>query len=295
MKLLFHLVRADVRRFRLLLAAWVLIEVLSTIFTGVRPILADDRRMLTAVELLGTVLFLTRWLGMIVIVALVVQTHPLVGSDAFWMTRPIPPRALFTSKVLLLGTTFIAVPALCAVILTAVCRFPMAEVVLVALQTILLQSLWLAIVMALSAVTRNLARFALVAGGVLVSFVLLISIAIAVAMRNTPDGPQLSDVTSRSVSSATAGVVLLLLLITAVVMPLVVQYRTRSTRLSVGAGVAGVVVVIVVALMWPSHPRPLPVPDWANRESALHLVAESPRGEFSSLGHWSPWNRSEAW
>jgi hypothetical protein len=295
MKLLFHLVRADVRRFRLLLAAWVLIEVLSTIFTGVRPLLADDRRMLTAVELLGTVLFLTRWLGMIFIVPLVVQTHPLVGSDAFWMTRPITPRGLFTSKVLLLGTTFIAVPALCAGVLTAVCRFPMAEVVLVALQTILLQSLWLAIVMALSAVTRNLARFALVAGGVLVSFVLLISVAIAVAMRNIPDGPQLSDVTSRSASSATAGVVLLLLLITAVVTPLVVQYRTRSMRVSVGAGVAGVAVVIVVALMWPSHPRPLPVPEWANRESALQLVAASPNGEFSSLGDWSPWNRSEGW
>jgi hypothetical protein len=295
MKLLVHLVRADVRRFSLLLALWVLIEILSTIFTGVRPVLADDRRMLTAAEILGTVLFMTRWLGMFVIVPLVVQTHPLVGSDAFWMTRPIPPPALLASKVLLIGTTFIAVPALCAVVLTAVCRLPMAEVVLVGLQTILVQTLWLAIVMALSALTRNLARFALVAGGVLVSLVLLFSIMIAVAMRNIPDGPQLSDVTGRPASSATAGVVLLLLLITAVVVPLVVQYRTRSTRVSVGTGVAGVAVVIVVALMWPSHPRSVPVPEWANRESAVHLVAESPKGEFTSLGDWSPWSRSEGW
>ncbi len=39
MKLVAHLVRADVRRFRLLLAGWVLMEVLHTVFTGVQPVL----------------------------------------------------------------------------------------------------------------------------------------------------------------------------------------------------------------------------------------------------------------
>ena len=28
---------------------------------------------------------------MLVLIPAGVQTHPLVGSDAFWMTRPIPP------------------------------------------------------------------------------------------------------------------------------------------------------------------------------------------------------------
>ena len=292
MKLVAHLVRADVRRFRLLLAAWVLIEVLSTVFTGVRPVLDADPRTMTAVGLLGTVLFLTRWLGMIAIVALVVQTHPLVGSDAFWMTRPIPPRALLASKVLLLGTTFIAVPALCEAVLMTACLVPVGELVLVSLQTLLFQSLWLALVMALSALTRNLARFALLAGGLLASLVLVISVMLAVAMRSISDGPQLGVVASRPVSSPTADVVSLLLLITALVVALAVQYRTRSTRLSVSAGVAGVAIVIVVAWMWPWHPRPLPVPEWASRETSLRLVAESSKGEFDSE-HWSPWGRSE--
>jgi hypothetical protein len=161
-------------------------------------------------------------------------------------------------------------------------------------QTVLLQSLWLAVIMALSAVTRNLARFALVAGGVLVSFVLLISITIAVAMRNLPDRPDLSDVTARSESSATPAVVLLLLLITAVVIPLVIQYRTRSTRDSLAAGAAGVAVAITVASMWPTLPRSLPVPEWASRDSALRLVAESPTGEFS-LNRWSYSSHGDGW
>ena len=103
MKLVAHLVRADVRRFRLLLAGWVLIEIADTVFTGVHPFLIGDSRTSMTIGLLAMVLFFTRWLGMIAIVALVVQTHPLVGSDAFWMTRPIAPRTLLVSKLVLLG------------------------------------------------------------------------------------------------------------------------------------------------------------------------------------------------
>ena len=53
MRLVAHLVRADVRRFRLLLAAWVLMEVLNTVFTGVRPLLAADPRTMTSIGLLA--------------------------------------------------------------------------------------------------------------------------------------------------------------------------------------------------------------------------------------------------
>lgn len=293
--LVFHLVRADVRRFRLLLAVWVLIQIMDTVFRGVRPALASDPRLVTVVGLLGTVLFLTRWLAVIVIVPLVVQTHPLVGSEAFWMTRPIPWRALFASKILLLGTTFVAVPALCELVLMLACRVPIAEMFLVALQSVLFQALWLLIVMALSATTRNLARFALVAGGVLMALALLINIVIAVMIRNMSDGPQLTVVTGRSVPSPTAGVVMLLLLIIAPAAQLVVQYRTRSAKASVGVGVTGVAVAVLVVLLWPSQAQPLPVPAWASRESALRLVAESQKGEFSPLESGAPWNRADGW
>jgi hypothetical protein len=294
-KLLFHLMRADVRRFRMLLGVWVLLQILDTIFTGVRPVLASDARLVTLVELMATILFLTRWLGLILIVALVVQAHPLVGSEAFWMTRPIPWHALFASKIVLLGTTVVAVPVLCEIVLMVACQVPAAEIARVALQTALFQTLWLLIVMGLSAATRNLARFALAAGGVLVGFALLINIAIAVLIRDMPGGPQLTVVTGRSVSSPTAGIVVLLLLIIAAVLQLAVQYRTRSVRVSVGTGVIAVAIVALIGFRWPVQDRPLPVPAWANRESAVRLVAESRTGEFRRYEEWSPWNPSGGW
>jgi hypothetical protein len=295
MKHLFHLISADVRRFRLLLAVWLLIQIVDTIFRGVRPALAPEPRLQTAVELLAMVLFLTRWIGMIVIVPLVVQAHPLVGSDAFWMTRPIPWRALLGSKVVLLWTTIVAAPALCELALMLASRVPLAEIPFVTLQTILFHSLWLFIVMALSTTTRNLARFALVAGSVLVGFGLLINIVIAVMIRNLPDGPQLTAMTPRSVSSPTPGVVLLLLLIIAAVLQILLQYRMRSARASVSAGVGVVAVAVLISILWPWEARPLPVPEWVRQESALRLVAESQQSEFGPLEDRSTWSRSDGW
>ncbi len=292
MKLVAHLVRADVRRFRVLLAAWVLIEIADTVFTGVQPLLTGDSRASMTIGLLAMVLFFTRWLGMAVIVALVVQTHPLVGSDAFWMTRPIPPRVLFASKVLLLATAFLAVPALCAVVLMAAFRVPIGEIVLVAIQTILFQSLWVAIVMALSAMTRNLARFVLVAGALLVSLMLLMSIWIAVAIRNSLEGPQLHEVTGRLVSGPAAGVAMVLLLLAAVLVPIVIQYATRHTRLSAGAGVVALAGAFLILWLWPWQGQPLPIPSWASRESALRLIAASPKGEFRPRDR-SDWNHTQ--
>ena len=295
MTLVAHLVRSDARRFRLLLAAWVLIEIADTVFTGVQPLLPADPRTSTAIGLLAMLLFFARWLGMIVIVALVVQTHPLVGSDAFWMTRPISPRALFASKVLLLSTTFLAIPALCEVVLMAAFRVRLAEVVLVGIQTVLFQSLWVAIVMALAAMTRNLARFVLVAGGVLVSLVLLMSVGIGVAVRNTLEGPQMHEVTGRVVSGPAAGAAMLLLLIAAVVVPLVIQYATRSTRFSALAGVVAFAAACLIIWIWPWQGQAFPVPAWASRESAPVLIAQSSTGEFRRDDRWGAWNPTEDW
>jgi hypothetical protein len=292
---LLHLVRSDLRRFRVLLAIWVLVVVCETIFRGLRPVLAGDPRPDMALELLGTVFMVTRWLGMIVIGALVVQTHPLVGSDAFWMTRPIRWQSLLASKLVLLWTTFVALPAIAEVVLMLACKVPLREVVLVALQVLLYQTLWVSLLVALSSLTRNLARLALVAGSLLVGLILLLNIVIAILMRNMAEGPQMSEVAGRAASSP-AGFIVLLLATTAAAFALItVQYRTRSIRTSVAAGVLGVGAAFAAAAFWPSPVRPLPVPDWAARESAVQLTAVSSRGEFSPHYAGFSSNPSDGW
>ena len=51
----------------------------------------------------------------------------------------------------------------------------------------------------------------------------------------------------------------------------------------------------MILWVWPWPQRPLPVPDWAGKESALRLSAESKKGEFSPRERWSPRGAAETW
>jgi hypothetical protein len=295
MKHLLHLVRADVRRFRILLGLWVLIVIAEAVFRAVRPAFADEIQLSMMFNLLAAVLFTTRWLGMALIVALVVQTHPLVGSDAFWMTRPISWRVLLSSKLVLLVMTLVAVPAVAELALMVACRMSMREALPIALQLILFQCLWLFIFMALSSVTRSLAQLSVVAGGVLIGLILLLNVTLAVMMRRMDDGPRMVDVVPRTEASAAGFVVMLLLTIATAFTLVTVQYRTRWVRRSVLTGAAGICVVLAEVLFWPSPGRLVPVPDWANRESAVQLTAETSRGEFRLSHDSSPLRPGNDW
>lgn len=286
-----HLVRADLRRFGLLLAVCVLIEAAAAIFRGMRPALVADARVVSALELLGTVLQFARWLGMLLLVALVVQTHPLVGSDAFWMTRPIRWRDLLASKLAVLATTFVIVPVLCEAALMLVSRVPASEIPPIVLQAALFQCWWLFLFMALSGATRNLARLALVAGGALVGLALLLNMLIAVMMRGMPDGPQMVDVTGRAGTSPSGGVAMLLLAIAAAAAHVAIQYRTRSIKAAAAASVTGITLTVLLSLYWPWPAPLLPPPSWAAQESAVRLISAAPRGEFRPEG----WNTTGEW
>jgi hypothetical protein len=295
MKLAAHLLRTDGRRFRLLLAAWMLIQVADAVMRGMRPALALDQRLALPLELLATVLFALRWLGTIVIVPLVVQMHPLVGSDAFWMTRPIPSRTLFTSKVLLLGIVLVAVPTACEACLMLAFRVRFEDALGVVLQTAVLQSLLLFSFMTVSVLTSNLARFALSIGGVLVGVVLLLNVLLAVTFRTLSDGPQLSSVGPRWMVSAIPVYTTLILLSAAAIALIIVQYRTRSRPRAVAAGLAGLVVAVLVGVFSPWPLRPFPVPAWATSASSLQLIGETTQGEFSSYDQPVFFGQSSGW
>ena len=257
--------------------------------------LSPATRSCDDVDLLGTVLFLTRWLGMFVIVALVVQTHPLVGSDAFWMTRPISWRELLASKICSwerhssrsrpVRTRPDGWPAGCRSPRLFPSRF----------KPVLFQLPLAPLRDGASSVTKNLARFALVAGSVLIGLILFLNLLIAVMMRRLDDGPQMVEVIPRTESSPIGAVVMLLLIIAAFFTLTAVQYRTRLIRASVLSGVAGIGVAFAAVFLWPSWGRLVPVPDWASRDSSVQLVAESARGEFTPRDNGSPWSRADGW
>jgi hypothetical protein len=109
MKLLAHLVAADVRRVRLPIAAWAAVAIAGMVLQAVLPSFDPFPDRLRALGLTATLLTFADYLLILALVASVVQAHSLVGSTAFWMTRPIRRDVLLASKLVLLTSLLVGV------------------------------------------------------------------------------------------------------------------------------------------------------------------------------------------
>jgi hypothetical protein len=285
-----HLIAADIRRFRLLIIGMVLLMVSVAVLEGVRPVVGTA---VASVELVRSLLSVASNVLALVLVALVIHADALVGSDAFWMTRPINPWALLASKALLLGAVMIAVPVLCEAGLLAVYGVPAGPVARIAAQTAIFDALWLAAAMSIAALTTNLARFAAVLGALIVGLAAVVAVSATVMMARFDDMPP--SFGGMTVSDPTAGFVSTVLMIVACGALVVVQYRKRSRRRSIGVGAVGVVLAFVAAVLWPwpfLRPR-LEVPEWTQNASALSLSADPASVEFPAEGGF--WGRGAQW
>ncbi len=184
-----HLVRWDIRRFRAVLGVWLLVVSATTTLDAIWPRLAADPRTRQLTGAIGNLLALTEVLLSAVLIAQVVQAHALVGTTAFWMTRPIPARSLLSAKLALLGTTMIAAPVVADAVAMAIYQVPTADIIGVSMQTALLWGLWIGALVTAAAMTPNLAKYALLIGSALIATVVTISVIVAVAMYRFENGP----------------------------------------------------------------------------------------------------------
>ena len=267
-----HLLRADLRRHRWLLAAWVAVVAGSALFQAVKPTLDLQGRLQAPVDLLGGLLWLTRALLGALIVALVIQTHSLVGTTPFWMTRPIRPGALLASKAALLVTALAILPLLASAAVMAAYHVPVGPMLGVLTQDGLEACLWLVVLAAVAAVTPTLARFALVIGGLLLG--LVGALVVVTAMLASRDDFEMYAL-AQEASDPAAGLALNVLLIASGLVLLVMQYRTRVRvrAVAVGLACAGVSVLAIEGWPWSLLTPPAEVPSWAASASRPRLVA----------------------
>jgi hypothetical protein len=297
MKLLVHLVSADIRRFRLMIAVWIATVVADTLTTAVGPVVAGQPGPALAVA--AALIWLARMLLFVALVATVVQSHPLVGSDAFWMTRPIPARTLLLSKLVLLTGLLVLVPLVCDAVLMAIYRVPRGEVALVLLQSSLLRILMLVMLMVVASFTPNLARFAVLCGSVLLALAVLSAVAVAIAISEVRDESFVAVEFMATGSSAlpvpgvadpTPALVAILAFIAAGLLVLIVQYRGRSLRRSVPLGVAALFVAWLVPSAWErwlSQEPPMRAPGWADSASTIRLGADTETISVEADAAWS--------
>jgi hypothetical protein len=281
--MLFHLVGADARLFRVQILGWLLLEVLVTATQVFLPSLAASEALNTG----ASVLSFTAQILAIVLTVVIVQTHPLVGTDAFWMTRPIPRSTLLASKLTLLGTLMIGIPVGCDIAQMVIAHVPAGEMARVAAQTALLDALWLGVVMAGAAMTASLARFAALVGAAIATIAVWAAVNLVYLVAHpsnrppTSAGPQIPDPTGE--------VTVVTMIVAAAAGLLLVQYRTRSRTRAGVTGVAGLAAAFAIGAMWPwpfLKPQVV-VPDWARADSALRLSANTGTINFRDGIGWS--------
>lgn len=273
MTLVLHLIRWDVRRFQILLPLWLLLVVASAVLEGAWPVMAVAMAARQTVGITGNLLAIAEVLFSVMFIALVVQEHPLVGTTAFWMTRAIPPLALLASKAILLGAAVVVAPVIAEVVLMIVYGVPAAQIATVATQSALFRALWLGIIMALAALTPNLAKLALVIGGGIMGVVVFIVITVAMLLDRMNDEPPLSG--GGDTYDPTSDFARTVIVIAAAIVLLVLQYRTRARARAIAIGVAGIVIASIADSAWPwplLEPRVV-TPTWAADPAMLHLSA----------------------
>lgn len=249
MNLIIHQFQKDFVRLRVLISLWLLLILLQAVL--IIPGLAEPGEDVTLQIIFKVLANLVPVLQMIlplVLVPLLIHEEPLVGTTAFWFTRPIDGMMLFKSKMLFVTLILILPPFLTELAILAIHGVSMDELFLAVPEILLAQLKFLTYVTVLAALTQTFARFALVGASLFIGYYILGFVIMAIFLYlGTPfflkgwDKPHLEG--SRYVASTLA--------IIAISGSLLVhQYRKRETRRAwVTAGIA-VIVSLLVNHFW---------------------------------------------
>src|SRR5262249_54855519 len=108
------------------------------------------------------------------LVSRLVHEEPLVGRNAFWITRPIAPGALMTAKLVFAALFFVIVPVAGDLVVAAAFGTRVSGLAGVIPPVTLNHLLVVILLMALAALTPSLTRLVLAILGVLATFVVFI-------------------------------------------------------------------------------------------------------------------------
>ncbi len=242
-----HLLKTDIKRSRFLLGAWVLLIAAQCPLAGwnVNP---GDMAMKGVYVTISLLIPLFQVLMLVVIVPHVVQEEPLVGTTAFWYTRPISRPILLKEKALF-GALLVGLPLVVEVCVLAANGVAARDLGLAVPEILLEQFVAVASIATLAALTPSFGKFA-IAGVVILFAAILVSTTVSlVGLYHGPAAilSKMNDfalMKSRTIANS-------LVLSVGAGAILVSQYLTRRTGRSVALAVIVVALSVATANFWP--------------------------------------------
>ncbi len=249
----------DARLLWWLAAAWLLLVALFQVLMFRMAFVPSDLRL---VDPVARALAAARSLIQAVIVALfavlavgVVQADPAIGTTAFWFTRPISVRLLLAAKFLFTGVLLVLVPIAADVVALLAAGLRPGDALATIPASLLVQLAWLLPVMALAAVTLNIAQFVFATLLEAILFVVSLMVLRAYGSR-LPFGP----LPSRAPLNFPYVVLALALAVLGAVV-VVYAYRARALVRAAAvmtiscAALPALVLLWPLGLAWPHPPR----------------------------------------
>ncbi|MEI6107964.1 MAG: hypothetical protein WCR49_13250 [Opitutae bacterium] len=244
MNLTWHIVKKDLRALKWPLLIWVLL-IVAKLVTGVMLLSADgteDPEWFRRLDALSKILAGLECVSFVLAAALI-QEDLLVGTSAFWVTRPISGARLLRAKLLGLVLIFGLLPLLITLPWWLWCGFGWRDLAWASMETIILHAICVLVGLLWAVVTDGFARFLM---WTLVMFVAILTIAAVVGFHLSKLNPRVPDGVILSRIWLVIG-----LAVVGIATVVIHQFLTRRTWRSIPLIGAFVGLMIMVALWWP--------------------------------------------
>lgn len=246
MNLTWHIVKKDLRALKWPLLLWTLL-IVGKLGVGVLLLRTPgtDAEEINSLMHLQAVTYILTGLECIsfVLAAALIQEDLLVGTSAFWVTRPISGARLLRAKLLGLVLIFGVLPLLVTLPWWLWNGYGPTEILWAALETILIHSACVLVGLLWSVVTDGFARFLMWSLLMLVA-IPLTTASVAYYVTSHPPQPQPGVMVTR------LGVVLVLAALGILTLA-VHQFLTRKLWRSVAIIGATIGLIVATALWWP--------------------------------------------
>jgi len=243
MNLVLHQVKKDIRHLQILLIVWfVLILIQSALSISNLGMVSSDMALQVIFSVISLLVPVLQALLLIVVIPLLVQDEPLVGSTAFWFTRPLSRKTLLSSKSLFIVFLLILPPLLAEVIVLVSNGITLHHIMLAVPQIIMEKLSFMLPLLLLATVTRNFARFALTG---VVAYIILMLLGLLFSFIALYTGKAMEKATN--IPLLLSGVVISnIITIFSVVTLVIYQYLRRKTvRTIIAAGFIFVLVMVI--------------------------------------------------
>jgi hypothetical protein len=244
MNLTWHIVKKDLRALKWPLGLWLLC-VVAKLGVGVMLLNATGDEgfvWFQKMDMLAKGLATGELLSFVLVAALI-QEDLMVGTSAFWMTRPISGGRLLRAKLLTIALVFLIAPVLVTLPWWLGCNYGPGEIAWAAAETVAVHAIVVLIALLWSAVTDGLGRF-LMWTLVTLAVTPMLSAIIGYYLSRKGPGPVPEILSTRVLG-------MIIIMVVGIMVVLVHQYLTRHTWRSIAVIGAMIVLCVLTLGFWP--------------------------------------------